>query len=552
MPRPDGRRPGPKRRPGPGAARGGPAFRPRPAPAPKGPPVEIVFKDEDLLAAVKPAGVPVGRRSGTKSSFIDRLVVQLRRGRPGPAPFVVTPLDKEASGLLLVARTSDAVRAADTRLRDRRARRGYLALVEGELPVGENRTIQGFQLINRRGVAQSVKPEEHVGENPQRAVTHLRVEASGSGVSLVRVRAETDLPMQVRCHLSEAGHPIVGDRAYGGVRTPQGLFGLFADEIHLPAGDGADAISARLPRPEWMVRALEAGVGVLGAIEGAEVVRTSEGEEQLIRFEEEVASASDEEPAADRGWDHVAGWYAELLGSGSSDLHDEVVHPGVMRLLDLMAGERVLDLACGEGTLARLLARSGAEVAGVDASPALIEIARERTPEHVAFRAHDARDLPSLELGAFDAVACVLALMNIDPIVPVFEGIAGALHPGGRAVIVLLHPAFRSPRRTSWGWVEQDDRTTQFRRVDAYMSEEAVVVTMNPGAAASGDAVVETTTHHRPIGAYVAAAAGAGLTIDAMEEWVSHRRSEAGPRAAEEDRARREFPVFLTMRLRRT
>jgi hypothetical protein len=71
---------------------------------------------------------------------------------------------------------------------------------------------------------------------------------------------------------------------------------------------------------------------------------------------------------------------------------------------------------------------------------------------------------------------------------------------------------------------------------------------MNPGAAAHGAAKVTTTTYHRPLQTYVRALAQAGFAIDALEEWASARQSQPGPRAQEEDRARREIPMFLAVR----
>jgi hypothetical protein len=93
--------------------------------------------------------------------------------------------------------------------------------------------------------------------------------------------------------------------------------------------------------------------------------------------------------------------------------------------------------------------------------------------------------------------------------------------------------------------------TRQYRRVDAYLSVASRPIVMNPGQVAAGAPAVTTVTWHRPIQAYVSAFAAAGLLVDALEEWPSHRQSEPGPRAAEEDRARREIPMFLAIRGRR-
>ena len=87
-----------------------------------------------------------------------------------------------------------------------------------------------------------------------------------------------------------------------------------------------------------------------------------------------------------------------------------------------------------------------------------------------------------------------------------------------------------------------------FRKVEGYLSPDHHAVVMNPGAVAKGADPISTVTWHRPIQTYVAAFAKAGLLIDALEEWTSLRESEPGPRAHEENRVRREIPMFLAIR----
>jgi SAM-dependent methyltransferase len=289
--------------------------------------------------------------------------------------------------------------------------------------------------------------------------------------------------------------------------------------------------------------------------------------------------------AAAAGWDHVAAWYEGLLAEGGSDYHQELILPGIRRLLDPQPGQRVLDVACGEGLLCRQLAAMGVLCVGVDASERLVGSAvrqAEALPQAVrpAFLTGDARhlpDVPDLVAGMFDAATCVLALMNMDPIEPVLAGVSELLKPGGRLAAVILHPAFRAPGQTSWQWEgpRRPDHgkapaapkgkppgrpvppppplkaNRQYRRVDAYLSVASRSIVMNPGQVSSGEPAVTTVTWHRPIQAYVSAFAAAGLLVDALEEWPSHRQSEPGPRAAEEDRARREIPMFLAIRGRR-
>ena len=135
----------------------------------------------------------------------------------------------------------------------------------------------------------------------------------------------------------------------------------------------------------------------------------------------------------------------------------------------------------------------------------------------------------------------MLAAQNFNPIRPAFEGVAKALKDGGRFVLVTMHPAFRVPQASSWGW----DEAVQYRRVDHYLLPRKVPIQTHPGV--DGDDSY-TWHYHRPLSAYVKALRQAGLLVDAMEEWTGHKQSESGPRAAAENTARKEFPLFLAIR----
>ncbi len=241
-------------------------------------------------------------------------------------------------------------------------------------------------------------------------------------------------------------------------------------------------------------------------------------------------------------WENVADWYDRLVGDEGSEYHRKVVLPGVLRLLAPAAGQAVVDVACGQGILCRRLRELDVRVTGVDAAPALIDAARQRGPADVDYRVGDARDLSFLPESGFAGAACVLAIQNIHPIAPVFEGAARVLRPWGRFVVVMMHPAFRGPKETSWGWDEA--AKVQYRRVDRYLVPRKTPIVAHPGSAPD----VYTWTFHKPVETFVKAARKAGMMIDALEEWPSHKTSEPGPRAAAENRARKEIPMFLALR----
>ena len=250
-------------------------------------------------------------------------------------------------------------------------------------------------------------------------------------------------------------------------------------------------------------------------------------------------------------WGRVAEWYDQSVGDEGGEYHRAVVHPGVLRLLggaDDLGGLRVLDVACGQGVLCRLLHAKGATAVGTDAAAPLLAAARQRGPAEIDYRLADARELASadwLDAGGFDAATCVLAAQNLNPIRPAFDGVARALAPGGRFVLVTMHPAFRVPQASAWGWDDTGDKTVQYRRVDHYLLPRKVPIQTHPGV----DGDDSYTWHfHRPMSAYVKALRQAGLLVDAMEEWAGHKESEPGPRAAAENTARKEFPMFLAIR----
>lgn len=492
-----------------------------------------MHKDRSIVVIDKPAGLLVAGPKSKSGATVVKLVARAMNTRATPTP--ANQIDREASGAVILA--ASRMEASHFERALHRGARHWMAVVIGE-PPAESGTLVSRLHVSTRGVTEPVPDDQAADETAARAIIHYRVVASGNGLALLKVRAETDVPGQVRAQLAEAGIPIVGDKIFNADRDDLGRFGLHLAE--LVCDDPRERRG--VPRTFRFVSPTPAEFwSVLGA-----------DPPKHARPPKRHAS-TDASPAPEpskTGWDHVAEWYDDLIGQRRSDHHDDVIHPGVMRLLALVPGERVLDIACGQGELAALLARSGADVTGLDASPALIDRAREHAPERVTFLQGDARELEGLEDRSFDAVVCVLALMNIDPIAPVFERVRSVLKPGGRAVFVVMHPAFRVPKASGWVWDEHAGEPVQRRTVERYLTAFSAPIVMNPGEVAGGAAAVTTTSHHRPIGSLIDAACGAGLVVDALEEWTSARTSEPGPRANAENNARREIPMFLALRVR--
>jgi ubiquinone/menaquinone biosynthesis C-methylase UbiE len=251
-------------------------------------------------------------------------------------------------------------------------------------------------------------------------------------------------------------------------------------------------------------------------------------------------------PPQDRGWDAVAAWYDKLVGESGSDYHKQVILPAAMRLLDVRPGESVIDFCCGQGVLAPLLLEAGvASYHGIDASPRLIAAARDRHGRNpgVSLTVADACAPGPWADASHDAAVCLMAVHDVPDIAALFRNLRASIKPGGRTVLVFMHPCFRIPKRAHWGF--DNDQKIQFRRLDAYGSAEAIPVTTHPGREQSAT----TVFHHRPLSRIINSLGQAGLAIHACEELYSHRRSQgSGPFSKAEHKAAAEFPLFIALR----
>lgn len=254
-------------------------------------------------------------------------------------------------------------------------------------------------------------------------------------------------------------------------------------------------------------------------------------------------------PAAKTSWNQVANWYSDHLSTGGT-YQETVIFPGAMRLLDPQPGKRYLDIACGEGSFLRLVRSEVqlAELYGVDAAPDLIAYAESKSRADRKLHLHvaDAQQFSRvIAPKSIDGATCLMAIQNIVQVDRVFKEAATTLVSQAPFVIVMNHPCFRAPQQSGWGWDEA--RKLQYRRMDRYLSPYAQPIIAHPGAAPS----VKTISYHRSLSAYTEALNASGFVVDAIEEWISDKKSDSGPKAKAENVARNEFPLFLAIRARR-
>ncbi len=243
-------------------------------------------------------------------------------------------------------------------------------------------------------------------------------------------------------------------------------------------------------------------------------------------------------------WGSVALWYDRHLEEETDTYQRQVILPNLKRVLELKSGERLLDVACGQGFFARGVAVPGVTIVGVDISKELIARARERSPEYM-FHVGSADRMHMLKDSTFDAAMMVLALQNVAKLSETLSEIHRVVTTDGRVVLVLNHPAFRIPQYADWGFDEK--REVQYRRVDRYLSGGKIELLVHPGNKQSE----KTISYHHALQDLYKAFHKSGLVVTRLEEWISHKKSEKGKRQRAEDTARKEIPLFLMLELRK-
>jgi 23S rRNA pseudouridine1911/1915/1917 synthase len=240
---------------------------PEPAiPEPEDLPLTVLQEDRDLLVLDKPAGLVVHPAAGHARGTLVNALLHHVRGLSGVGgvlrPGIVHRLDKETSGCLVVAKNDAALRALQRAFQERAVEKTYLALVHGHPPAtGRVETLHGRHPRDRKrftGRARTGKP----------AVTTWRVRTVLHGAALLEVGLETGRTHQIRVHLSELGHPLLGDALYGGtrkgdarVKAVQGALGrqgLHAWKLSFSHPRTGKPVRCEAPVPRDLAEAIEA------------------------------------------------------------------------------------------------------------------------------------------------------------------------------------------------------------------------------------------------------------------------------------------------------
>ena len=214
-------------------------------------PVPIVYEDKDIIVVNKPKGMVVHPANGNPDGTLVNAILSICRGnlsgiggeiRPG----IVHRLDKDTSGILIVAKNDEAHVNMSRQIQDRKVTKKYIALVRGIIPENEA-TID-------MPIARSLKDRKKmaVDSKGKQAVTHFKVLKRFSKYTLLEVKIDTGRTHQIRVHMAEIGHPIVGDETYSNGKNDfkirgQMLHALSLD-FHHPVTGKEMHLEAELPQ----------------------------------------------------------------------------------------------------------------------------------------------------------------------------------------------------------------------------------------------------------------------------------------------------------------
>jgi len=208
--------------------------------------LEVLAEDDSVIVIDKPAGLLTiaTETEKTKTAYAILRAYLNNKKRPEKV-FIVHRLDREASGVVVFAKSMQSKERLQDQFKDHSAGRRYVAVVEGRVKE-DAFTVESYLAENAAYRVYSTRNRKQ----GKLAVTHVKVLKRGAKTSLVEVRLETGRKHQIRVHLAERGHPIVGDKAYGSAINPLRRLALHGAQLDFkhPATGERQSFRSAYPR----------------------------------------------------------------------------------------------------------------------------------------------------------------------------------------------------------------------------------------------------------------------------------------------------------------
>jgi 23S rRNA pseudouridine1911/1915/1917 synthase len=208
--------------------------------------VRIVFEDDHIIVVDKPAGLLTMASAAERSRTVYAILRAYVNHKKHPEKlFIVHRLDREASGLVVFAKTIESKERLQDQFKAHTAGRRYVAVVEGRVKMDDFK-VESYLAENAAYRVYSTENRK-IGKP---AVTHVHVVKRNPKTTLLEVRLETGRKHQIRVHLAESGHPIVGDKTYGSGSNPIRRMALHATHLEFrhPATGKPMSFEAPLPK----------------------------------------------------------------------------------------------------------------------------------------------------------------------------------------------------------------------------------------------------------------------------------------------------------------
>lgn len=221
-------------------------------------PIDVIYEDDNIIVVNKPKGLVVHPANGNPDGTLVNAIMSICKGtlsgiggeiRPG----IVHRLDKDTSGLLIVAKNDEAHIKMSEQIKNREVKKIYIALVRGQVSE-EEATINmpiGRSTKDRKKMA--------VCKDGKEAVTHFKVLQRFNKYTLLQIKIDTGRTHQIRVHLSEIGYPVIGDSVYSNGKNEFNVEGqmLHAQKLEFKHPITQEQINLEAPLPEYFKQILE-------------------------------------------------------------------------------------------------------------------------------------------------------------------------------------------------------------------------------------------------------------------------------------------------------